>query len=178
MAAVIAAVASTAVARWGWIDRPQHGWNVRRTADSHEDVPKSEAGKTTYKRPRTTFTVRAVGTAVVHNVEVRVHGAPVGSGRLYQATMSAGSEPIVFDAYLPKSEDSKVYIEIVWTRLRPYRAFGQRFEARSLEWQNWQWNWTSIRFKVNGKWTAFPARTTGDWVSRNTRPRVEIPEGQ
>ncbi|MCX4671831.1 hypothetical protein OG453_34980 [Streptomyces sp. NBC_01381] len=78
IAAIAAAVASIAVARWQWFDRPQHGWNVHMTQDRrHEDSP-SETGKTVQRRLRATFSVQAVGTAVVHSVKVRAPGALAG----------------------------------------------------------------------------------------------------
>lgn len=178
--AAIAAVASTVVARWGWVDRPQHGWNIRRTHDPGVDE-QTEAGAT-YKRPKMTFTVRAVGTAVVHNVEVRAPGslrcAPKSDSTMFQASMGVGSEPIVFDVWFSEKAESKVYIEIIWTRLRPYRAYGERVEVESLAWEEWRWHWgrVCLRRRPGGKWwTARPVRTSGGWVPMGGRARAEIP---
>ncbi|MEV3993618.1 hypothetical protein AB0J57_32450 [Streptomyces sp. NPDC049837] len=136
----------------------------------------------TYKRLKMTFAVRAVGTAVVHNVEVRVPGTlgvqPEPDSTMFQAYMGAGSEPIVFDVWLPDKTESKVYVEIFWTRLRPYRECGERVEVESLDWQEWRWNWRCVclRRTPGGKWwTTRPVRTSGDWVPMGGRERAEIP---
>jgi len=49
--------------------------------------------------------------------------------------MSARSPSIEFDLHYhqPKKAESKVYIEIIWTRLRPYRVGGERVEAESMD---------------------------------------------
>ncbi|MEV0535495.1 hypothetical protein [Kitasatospora sp. NPDC050463] len=181
--AAVAAAAALAAARWGWLDRPQHGWNIRRTREPELDErTEGTEGSETYRKQKTTFAVRAVGTAVAHNVEVRVAGALTykskAGSRMYQPSMGAGSRPIVFDVWLSDTTDSKLYIEILWTQLRPYRQLGERIEAESLAWEKWRWNWNCIclrRRSGGGWWTARPVRTSGRWVPTRRRARAEIP---
>src|SRR5690606_34416354 len=142
----------------------------------------SLASGTPRNRGQLTFTVRAVGTAVVHNVEVRAPGslrcAPKSDSTMFQASMGVGSEPIVFDVWFSEKAESKVYIEIIWTRLRPYRAYGERVEVESLAWEEWRWHWgrVCLRRRPGGKWwTARPVRTSGGWVPMGGRARAEIP---
>ncbi|WP_405606403.1 hypothetical protein [Streptomyces sp. NBC_00076] len=187
VAAVAAALASIVVARWEWFDRPQHGWNVHVSSDHGTDEP----------RKRATFSVHAVGTAVVHTVKVKAPGAfYVGKPEtgetaeeaeerrsMYRPTMGVGSKPIEFMALFPAS--GKVYIEITWIRLRPYRMFGERVNARALadgestDWERWQWSWRSLRprSRAGGRWwMVWPIRTDGRWVSTEEPSRIKIPE--
>lgn len=168
--AAVAAIAAILAATWGWTDRPQHGWHIRREIE--EGTPT--------RKPRVTFTVRAVGTAVVHNVEVRVAGALhcESSTGLFQPQMGTGSDPIIVAARLSGKPESQTHVEIIWTRLRPYREYAQRVEARSLKWETWRWRWSSIRLRARpngGWWTTRLVRTSGAWVPDRRKPRVEIP---
>ncbi|TRO56312.1 hypothetical protein [Streptomyces sp. IB201691-2A2] len=198
IAAIAAAVASIAVARWEWFDRPQHGWNVHMTRDRWNEGSPSETGEPVERRIRVTFSVQAVGTAVVHSVGVRTPGAlAVGPPQkdesvdeaearrsLYQPTMSSGSKPIEFDVFFPNT--GTVYIEIVWVRLRPYQMLGERVDARALadgefpDWERWQWSWRSLRprsMTAEGQWwMVWPVRTAGRWVPSSGRSRIEIPD--
>ncbi|WP_449337124.1 hypothetical protein [Streptomyces griseus] len=192
----LAALASLAVARWEWFDRPQHGWNVHVSSDqgTDETLP---TGKKIYRRKRATFSVYAVGTAVVHTVRVTAPGAlHVGKPEegedareaaerrsLYRPAMSVGSKPIEFIVFF--HETKKAYIEITWIKLRPYRMFGERVDAQALAdgelpaWERWQWNWRSLRPRccAGGQWwMIWPVRTQGRWVSAEEHPRIEIPE--
>ncbi|MFD9240635.1 hypothetical protein ACFV0D_01605 [Streptomyces sp. NPDC059556] len=194
--AVLAAFASLVVARWEWFDRPQHGWNVHVSRDrgADETLP---TGKKVYRRRQATFSVYAVGTAVVHTVRVRAPGAShvgkpekgedvrevVERRSLYRPTMSVGSKPIELIVFFPEAK--KVYIEITWIRLRPYRMFGERIDARALAddelpaWERWQWSWRSLRPRccAGGKrWMIWPVRTQGRWVPADEHPRIKIPE--
>ena len=198
IASIAAAIAAIIVARWEWFDRPQHGWNVRMEREYFSESTTAE-GATVYRRPRATFSVQAVGTAVVHNVKVRTPGVLYvtrpGSdetpGRaeerrsLYQATMSAGSKPIEFDIFF--RDTGKTYVEITWTRLRPYQRLGERVDARALAegenptWEHWRWDWLSLRpgFQAGGRWwMVWPVRTKGRWVAARQHVDRGIPETQ
>ncbi|SES32411.1 hypothetical protein SAMN04487983_104287 [Streptomyces sp. yr375] len=143
--------------------------------------------------------MHAVGTAVVHAVTVRVPGnLHVGKPEknetakeaeerrsLYRPTMSVGSKPIEFVVFFPN--EGKVYIEVIWVRLRPYQTFGQRVDARALAdgespaWEQWQWSWRSLRPRCSAGgrwWMVWPVRTRGEWVSAEEPSRVTIPETQ
>ncbi|WP_125510649.1 hypothetical protein [Streptomyces sp. WAC 01529] len=61
--------------------------------------------------------------------------------------MRGGSKPIDITVFF--CETGKVYIEITWIRLRPYRMLGARVDARALE---------------------------GRWVSAGEHPRIEVRE--
>ncbi|MFI9176067.1 hypothetical protein [Streptomyces lincolnensis] len=197
VAAIAAALASSVVARWAWFDRPQHGWSIHVSSDRGIDETHPGTGKKIYRRKRATFAVHAVGTAVVHTVRVTAPGAlHVGKPEkdegakeaaerrsLYQPTMSVGSKPIEFIVFFHKS--GKVYIEITWIRLRPYRMFGERFDARALAdgespaRERWQWSWWSTRPRccAGGRWwMIWPVRTRGRWVATEEPSRIEIPE--
>nr|WP_024126157.1 hypothetical protein [Streptomyces sp. FR1]AHE38775.1 hypothetical protein pFRL2_100c [Streptomyces sp. FR1] len=197
VAALAAALASIVVARWEWFDRPQHGWNIHVSSDHGTDEAHPETGKKVYRRKRATFSVYAVGTAVVHTVKVTAPGSlHVGKPEkgedvkeaaerrgLYRPTMSVGSKPIEFIVFFHDS--GKTYIEITWIRLRPYQMFGERVDARALAdgespaWERWQWSWRSIRPRccTGGRWwMIYPVRTKGRWVSAEYPSRIEIPE--
>jgi hypothetical protein len=169
--AAVAAIAAILAAAWGWTDRPQLGWHIHKEA--RDGTPP--------RKPKMTFAVRAVGTAVAHNVEVRVAGALHCESRktgMFQPQMGAGSEPIVVAVWLSGNPGSQAYVEIIWTRLRPYREKGQRVEVHSMNWEVWQWRWSSIRLcprPGGGRWTKRLVRTSGNWVPARRKPRAEIP---
>jgi hypothetical protein len=169
--AAVAAGASALAVAWGWSDRPQYGWHIRR---------EETATVTPHRRQKLTFVVRAVGTAVVHNAEVRVAGAVHAESQtnVFRGQMSVGSEPIVVDIWPARKPGSQTYVEIIWTRLRPYREYGLRVNAQSMKWEKWQWYWHTIRLARRpggGWWTTRPARLDGDWVPDLLKPRAEIP---
>lgn len=167
--AAVAAVAAVLAAAWGWSDRPQHGWYIHRETDHG----------TEFRKAKMTFTVRAVGTAVAHNVEVRVVGARYSTSvRVSQPQMGVGSESIVIEVWLPEQPQPPAYIEIVWARLRPYQEYGQRVDARSMAWEQWRWHWRSIclrRRPGRSCWTTRLVRTSGGWRPDRGLPRASIP---
>ena len=127
-----------------------HGWHIYR--ETEDETPN--------QKPKMTFTVRAVGTAVVHSVQVRVAGArnfKPQSTSLFQPYMGAGSEPIVVAVRLwttkpePESE-SEACVEIIWTRLRPYREYGRRVKARSMDWEERRRGSIRLRPRPDGGW--------------------------
>ena len=169
--AAVAAIAAALAAAWSWTDRPQHGWHIH--GETEDDAPN--------QKPKMTFAVRAVGTAVAHNVEVRVagvlHGASPETG-VFQPQMGVGSEPIVVEVRLSEKPGARAYVEIIWTRLRPSREYGRRVEIASMGWEEWKWRWSSARLLPRpggGPWTKRFVRTSGDWVPARRKPRAEIP---
>ncbi|GAA2118417.1 hypothetical protein [Streptomyces synnematoformans] len=182
--AAVAAVASAAVARWEWFDRPQHAWWIRRNRERIDVV--QQPGKATFRavdfndRHRATFLVHAIGTAIVHNVSIDVVGGKVlGSPELERiGGMTQGSEPFEFDVLVPPTSEGDAWVEIRWLLPRPLRVFGQRIHVRTGELQRWRWQWRSLRLRKRRSepwWMMRPVRTTGVWVKHDQSPLARIP---
>lgn len=175
--AIIAAVAATLAARWGWVDRPSYLWHFR--IQDKDGVRKQNV------------IVSFLGTAVAYNVKVRAIGYlhPSEKTGQHRSEMRRDLEPIEIATYRSKKEEdrnSETYIEVAWTTSRPRRRYGERINTCTTSLEVWRWSWRRLAIQRVPEalprkrpylypWEYRVIRTSGRWVPVKRRPLHELP---
>lgn len=181
---LLAALSASIAAGWMWLDRPHRSWRITVSRDllkttKNGNVEKLGIGSKEDSHVAT-ITLCATGTAILHDVDVRVCGADFTHIDVESSVdrMVPGGEPIRVDVDIPEASNGEAYLEVIWRRNRPRRMDGERMNLRSLSWSDWRWKWSSLRWVRQpgqplhkGRWS----RTKGLWVERYRPPRVPIP---